>query len=94
MRPRQPLAATYARGVYSFSVFRLAAQYFFIRSLTAFREASDIRAGCRRPASFFVNAPESFATMNESGSSSLSSQGPIGSDQAHVRLPLLQDRQS
>ena len=62
-----------AVNVHAFLAFRFAAQYFFIRTLTAFRAAADIPR--RRRFSFFAaSRPESFAMMNESGSSSLSNE--------------------
>ena len=62
-----------AVNVHAFLAFRFAAQYFFIRTLTAFRAAADIPR--RRRTSFFAaSRPESFAIMNESGSSSLSNE--------------------
>lgn len=58
---------------YAFFAFRFAAQYFFIRWLTAFRCAADSRR-FRRTTFPFVSRPEPFAMMNEMGNSSLSNE--------------------
>ena len=60
-----------ASAVYEPFAFRLAAQYFFIRRLTALRAATDILRLRRR---FRTGCPELFATMSEMGSSFLSNE--------------------